>query len=157
MTRLYGRAKGGARVIDRTPHGHWKSVTMLSAIRLSGVVEEATIILDGAMNSLTFEAYTEHCLAPSLEPGDVVVMDNLASHKGQAVRESIEAVGASVIYLPPYSPDLNPIEQMWSKVKTHLRKAGVRTVLALEYAIAEALETVLPENIRGWFRKCGHL
>lgn len=154
MTRLYGRAEGGQRVLDHTPHGHWKSTTMLSAIRLGGVMREATAVFDGAMNKPTFEAWVEYELVPSLKPGDVVVMDNLSSHKGKAVRQLIESVDARLVYLPPYSPDLNPIEQMWSKAKSYLRKVSARSLLALEYAIGEALDTVTAQDIYGWFQKC---
>lgn len=157
MTRLYGRAQWGDRVYDHAPHGHWKSVTMLSAIRLGGIIEKASIVLDGAINKPTFEAYVEECLAPSLSPGDVVIMDNLSAHKGDSIREYIHNAGAHLVYLPAYSPDLNPIEPMWSKVKTYLRKKATRSLLGLEYAIAEALHTVMPSDITGWFRHCKHL
>ena len=157
MTRLYGRCLKGKRVIDHSPYGHWKTITMLSAIRLSGVIEKASIIIDGAMNRPTFESYTQECLAPSLRPGDIVIMDNLSSHKSQLIRESIEDMGGRLIYLPPYSPDLNPIEQMWSKVKTYIRQQGVRSLVSLQYSIAEALQTVTPENIAGWFKGCNYL
>ena len=108
MIRLYGRAPVGERCVDHTPHGHWKTTTLLSAIRLDGVIRNATVIIDGPMNSETFLAYTEQCLAPALRPGDVVAMDNLSSHKAVGVREAIESVGADLWYLPPYSPDLAP-------------------------------------------------
>ena len=156
MTRLYGRSPVGERCVDHTPHGHWKTLTMLSAIRLSGVVREATVLVEGAMNAPTFLAYTEQLLAPSLLPGDVVVMDNLASHKVAGVAEAIEAAGASVWYLPPYSPDFNPIEKLWSKVKAWLRRAMARGVEALTNAFADALRAVTPEECRNYFRSCGY-
>jgi transposase len=156
MTRLYGRSPVGERCVDHTPHGHWKTLTMLSAIRLSGVVREATVLVDGAMNAPTFLAYTRQFLTPSLLPGDVVVMDNLASHKAAGVAEAIEAVGASVWYLPPYSPDLNPIEKLWSKVKAWLRRAMVRGVDALSAAVADALRAVTPEECLNYFHSCGY-
>ena len=130
---------------------------MLSAIRLGGVIEQATAVFDGAMNKLTFEMYVEFCLVPSLSSGDVVMMDNLSSYKGVLVRELIESIGAHLVYLPPYSPDLNPIEHIWSKVKSYLRKVGVRSLLALQYAIGEALCTITAKDIAGWFKHCGRL
>ena len=121
MTRLYGRAPTGERCVDHTPHGHWKTMTMLSAIRLDGVMQEATMVYDGPMNRDTFVAYTEHRLVPTLRPGDIVVMDNLSSHKAAKVRELIEAAGADLWYLPPYSPDLAP---HWT---LRLRNSGARS------------------------------
>lgn len=156
MTRLYGRSAVGERCVDHTPQGHWKTLTMLSAIRLSGVVREATVLVDGAMNAPTFLAYTQQFLAPSLLPGDVVVMDNLASHKAQGVVEAIGEAGASVWYLPPYSPDLNPIEKLWSKVKAWLRRAMARGVEALTGAFADALRGVTPQECLNYFRSCGY-
>ena len=122
MTRLYGWSPVGGRCIDRTQDRRWKTMTMLSAIRLDGVMQDATVLLDGPMNSETFLAYTQQCLAPSLRPGDVVIMDNLSSHKVEGVREAIESADATLWYLPPYSPDLNPIEMLWGKVKAWLRR-----------------------------------
>lgn len=131
-------------------------MTMLSAIRLGGVMRRATVVIDGPMNSQTFLAYTQQFLAPSLRHGDVVVMDNLSSHKANAVRESIEAVGADLWYLPPYSPDLNPIEKMWSKVKTWLRRVSAVTLDALNAAIADALRAVKPNECGNYFTACGY-
>lgn len=156
MTRLYGRSPVGTRCVDRTPHGHWKTTTMLSAIRLTGVIRDATIILDGPMNSDTFRAYTEQYLAPTLKPGDVVVMDNLSSHKAGGVRETIEAVDADLWYLPPYSPDYNPIEKLWSKVKAYLRRVSARTFDAIGHALAEVLRTVKAGECMNYFRSCGY-
>jgi len=131
-------------------------MTMLSAIRLDGVIQDATIVLDGPMNSATFLAYTRQCLAPSLRPGDIVVMDNLSSHKAAGVCQAIEEVGADLWYLPPYSPDLNPIEKLWSKVKAWLRRVGAKTFDALTAAIGDALQAVLPDECRNYFKSCGY-
>jgi transposase len=156
MTRLYGRSPVGERCVDHTPHGHWKTMTMLSAIRDKGVIEDATIVVDGAMNGATFLAYVQQCLAPALRPGDVVVMDNLASHKIKGVREAIEAVGCDLWYLPAYSPDLNPIEKLWSKVKAWLRRVSATTFDALSAAIADALRAVKPDECGNYFNACGY-
>jgi len=156
MTRLYGRAPGGARCIDHTPHGHWKTMTMLSAIRADGVMQAATVVIDGAMNGETFLTYVEQFLTPALRPGDVVVMDNLASHKIKGVREAIESVGCDLWYLPPYSPDFNPIEKLWSKVKTWLRRVSATTFDALSDAVADALNAVDSQECANYFRSCGY-
>jgi transposase len=156
MTRLYGRASVGARCVDRTPHGHWQTMTMLSAIRLDGVMSDATVVVDGSMNAATFLAYTQQFLAPSLRPGDVVVMDNLAAHKSAAVRQAIEAAGAELWYLPAYSPDLNPIEKLWSKVKAWLRRACAKTFDSVAQAIADALRAVSADECANYFRSCGY-
>jgi putative transposase len=156
MTRLYGRAPVGERCVDHTPHGHWKTMTMLSAIRLDGVVRGATMVYDGPMNRDTFVDYVEHCLVPSLQPGDVVVMDNLSSHKATRVCELIEDAGADLWYLPPYSPDLNPIEKLWSKVKSWLRRVMAGTFDSLLDAIADALRDVDPNECLNYFRSCGY-
>ena len=156
LTRLYGRSRVGTRCADHTSYGHWKTTTPLSAIRLGGVIEEATVIVNGPMNGEVFTAYTEYCLAPSLRPGDVVVMDNLSSHKSAAAIEAIEAVDAQVWFLPPYSPDLNPIEKLWSKVKAWLRKTRPPDFDAIGQALAQTLRTVTPEECRNDFRSCGY-
>ena len=156
MTRLYGRAPIGERCVDHTPHGHWKTMTMLSAIRLDGVMQDATVVIDGAMNSATFLAYVQQFLVPALRPGDVVIMDNLSSHKAVGVRQAIESVGADLWYLPPYSPDLNPIEKLWSKVKAWLRRVGVGTFDALSNVIADALRSVDPDECLNYFSSCGY-
>lgn len=156
MTRLYGWSPIGLRCVDRTPYGHWKTMTMLSAIRLDGVIPEATVLLDGPMNSATFLAYTQQCLAPTLRPGDIVIMDNLASHKAVGVRQAIEEVGADLWYLPPYSPDLNPIEKLWSKVKAWLRRVSARTFDTLTQAIGDALRAVQTNECRNYFKSCGY-
>jgi len=156
MTRLYGRALGGARCHDTTAHGHWKTLTMLSAIRLSGVVRNATQVFDAAMNAYTFRGYVQRCLSPSLQPGDVVIMDNLSSHKAMGVAEAIASVGATLWYLPPYSPDLNPIEKLWSKVKTSLRDLRATTTDRLIDAIAQVLRTVSASECQNYFASCGY-
>jgi len=155
MIRLYGRAPSGVRVIEHRPHGHWHTTTMLCAIRLRGV--EAPMVIEGPMDSLVFRGWVEQCLTPTLDLGDVVVMDNLAPHKAKGVCESIESVGASVLYLPPYSPDFNPIESMWSKVKQHLRSAAARSAASLLTAIGTALRSVTLNDCRGFFRGCGYV
>lgn len=156
MTRLYGRAPVGQRCVDDTPHGHWKTMTMLSAIRADGVIEDATVVMDGAIDGATFLSYVEHCLAPSLNKGDIVVMDNLPAHKVKGVREAIEAVDAELWYLPPYSPDLNPIEKLWSKVKAWLRRVAATTFDTVSAAIAEALRAVAPEECVNYLASCGY-
>lgn len=156
MTRLYGRAPVGERCVDHTPHGHWKTTTLLSAIRLDGVIRNATVIIDGPMNSETFLAYTEQCLVPALKPDDVVVMDNLSSHKAVGVREAIESVGADLWYLPPYSPDFNPIEKLWSKVKAYLRRIAARGFDTIGHALADVLRTVSPTECGNYFNSCGY-
>jgi len=156
MIRLYGRSPIGERCHDHTPHGHWQTTTLLSAIRLEGVIESATVIYNGAMNRCTFEGYAQQYLAPSLRPGDVVVMDNLSSHKSPAVVEAIESADATVWYLPPYSPDLNPIEKLWSKVKAWLRRVGARTFDAIGQALVGVLRTVSPTECANYFNSCGY-
>jgi transposase len=156
MTRLYGRSSVGERCVDHTPHGHWKTMTMLSAIRLDGVIQEATMVYDGPMNRDTFVAYVEHSLVPALRPGDIVVMDNLSSHKAARVRELIEQAGADLWYLPPYSPDYNPIEKLWSKVKAWLRRVMASSFDSLLDAIADALRAVVPSECANYFRSCGY-
>lgn len=154
MTRLYGRAFAGNRCVDSAPHGHWKTTTMLSSVRLDGSTE--CVVFEGAVNSVIFRAYAEEMLAPQLSAGDVVVMDNLSSHKDQKAIRSIEKRGAMVLFLPPYSPDLNPIEKMWSKVKSILRSMKARTPKALLDAIATALKSVTSRDVKGWFKTCGY-
>jgi transposase len=156
LTRLYGRAMGGARCVDRTPHGHWKTTTLVSALRLDSVIEAATVLIDGPMNTPTFVAYVEQYLAPALRPGDVVVMDNLASHKSGAARALIESAYATLWLLPPYSPDLNPIEKLWSKVKAWLRRAEARTLDAIGAALVDVLRTVSPDECANYLRSGGY-
>lgn len=131
-------------------------MTMLSAIRADGVVQGATVVVDGAMNSVTFLGYVQQFLIPSLRPGDVVVMDNLPAHKGAAVREAIEGAGYDLWYLPPYSPDLNPIEKLWSKVKAWLRRVSAATFDRLGDAVADALRAVDSHECSNYFASCGY-
>ncbi len=155
MTRLYGRAKEGQRAVDDAPSGHWCTTTMISSVRFDG--STACMVVDGATTKDVFKAYVESILLPTLRPGDVVVLDNLSSHKNQAVRELIESAGAELWFLPPYSPDLNPIEKMWSKVKAILRKLKARTEQALIIAIAQALDQITASDAKGWFKSCGYM
>lgn len=154
MTRRYGRALGGARVQEGTPAGHWKTLTVVGAVSRAGWV--ATMTIEAATDGEVFRAYLEHVLCPQLKAGQIVVMDNLSAHKVSGVRELIEASGAELRYLPPYSPDFNPIEKCWSKVKQALRAAKARTLVALEQAMADALATVTAENAKNCFRHCGY-
>jgi transposase len=155
MTRLYGWGEVGRRVVDPVPHGHWKTCTMLAAVRLSGPL--AAVTIDAAVNAEAFVLWTRQVLVPCLTPGDVVILDNLPAHKAPDVAQAIEAAGASVRYLPPYSPDYNPIENLWSKVKTHLRAAAARTFDALGQAIDQALASITLTDCRGFFRNSGYL
>jgi transposase len=155
MTRLYGRGFDGGRVYDCVPHGHWSATTMIAAVASEGT--RAPFVFEGAMNAEMFVAYVKHVLVPELRSGDIVVMDNLKSHKNTHARELIEEAGAHVWFLPPYSPDFNPIEKMWSKIKAFLRKACARTQETLYQAIADALATITQSDIRGWFKSCGYI
>jgi transposase len=150
MTRLYARCAGGQRIHESTPDGRWKILTILGAISTRGMI--ATMTIEAATDREIFLAYLDHVLCPQLRPGDVVVMDNLSSHKVAGVRERIEAVGAHVLYLPAYSPDLNPIEKAWSKLKQLLRSVKARTKGALDNAITELLPQISPDNAQAWFR-----
>ena len=152
MTRLYARSHRGRRIYESTPGGRWKIMTILGAMSLRGMV--ASMMIEEATDGDIFLAYVEHILCPALRTGDVVVMDNLSSHKVKGVRQLIEKSGAEVLYLPPYSPDLNPIEKAWSKLKQVLRSAKARTKDALETAIAEAIRLITPDNAKGWFKHC---
>lgn len=154
MCRLRGRSPIGQRLIAKTPHGHWKTTTIISAVGLRGPFAPAAF--DGPTDREVFRAYVQQVLALQLRPGDIVIMDNLQSHKVAGVREAIEAVGASLLYLPPYSPDFNPIENMWSKLKTNLRSAGARTFDTLCDAIAIGLATVTQSDCKGFFQNCGY-
>ena len=156
MTRGYGWCRGGDRVADAVPHGHWQTTTMLAAIRVDGVIGEACLALEGAMTGAVFRQYVEQMLAPVLRPDDVVVMDNLASHKVQGVVAAIESAGACVWYLPPYSPDLNPIKRMWSKVKGLLKHAKARAQASLQTAIGETLRAVESTELRNYYAAAGY-
>jgi transposase len=154
MDRTHGRAPSGVRVDGPVPHGHWKMVTLTAAVRLDGV--GACLAFDGATDSAAFEAYVGQCLAPTLRPDDIVVMDNLSCHKTAEVARLIAATGARVRHLPAYSPDLNPIERLFSKIKAYLRSAKARTVDGLIGAMGEALRAVRPGDILGWFAHSGY-
>jgi transposase len=155
LVRTYGRSDRGARCPGAAPQGHWKVVTAVAAVRLTdGLVAPFTI--DCPVDGDVFAAYVERVLVPALRPGDVVVMDNLSSHKDPRVGRLVEAAGAAVLYLPPYSPDFNPIEMIWSKVKRLLRSFAARTVDALHDAVGRAFAAVTPGDVLGCFRHCGY-
>jgi len=154
MARRYGRAPVGERLICAVPHGHWKTTTFIAALRADGLT--APLVIDGAVNGDLFVAYVRQVLVPSLRPGDVVVMDNLSSHKRAAVRELIEAAGAELRYLPAYSPDLNPIEQAFAKLKALLRTAGKRTIDELWDYLGGVLDAFAPPECRNYFRHSGY-
>jgi transposase len=154
MTRLYARCPGGPRIHETTPGSHWKILTILGAMSTRGMI--ATMTIEEATDTDIFLAYLDHVLCPQLRPGDVVVMDNLSSHKVKGVRERIEAAGAELLYLPPYSPDLNPIEKAWSKLKLLLRSAKARTKEVLDQAITDLLPQITSDNAQAWFRFSGY-
>lgn len=154
LVRQYGRCLRGRRLVAYAPHGHWKTTTFVVALREAGLT--APIVLDGAMNGRAFLAYVRQVLVPTLRPGDLVVLDNLSSHKAAGVREAIEQAGARLMYLPPYSPDLNPIELAFSKLKWLLRSAAERTVDALWSRLVQLLDTFPPQQCRNYFRHCGY-
>ena len=154
MTRPRGRAPRGQRLISYTPHGHWKTTTFLAALRLSGVT--APLVIDGAVNGTLFVNYIRQHLAPTLQPGDILVMDNLNSHKVAGVRDAVQKVGARVLYLPPYSPDLNPIELLFSKFKWLARSAAATTVDALWHTCGQLLDRFTPAELGNYFRHCGY-
>ncbi|WP_166300311.1 IS630 family transposase [Bradyrhizobium sp. 2S1] len=154
MARLYGRSPRGERCRAAIPHGHWKTTTFTAGLRSDGLI--APIVLDGPMDGDAFLAYVEQLLAPSLRPGDTVIMDNLPAHKVHGVREAIRAVGASLLYLPPYSPDFNPIEMAFSKLKALLRAAAARTMPDLWQAIANALKRFSPEECQNYLVAAGY-
>lgn len=150
MTRLYGRCLGGERIRETTPGGHWKMQTILGAMSLRGMI--ATMTIEEATDADIFLAYLDHVLCPKLKPGDVVVMDNLSVHKVDGVRQRMEQCGAELLYLPPYSPDLNPIEKAWAKLKQILRSVKARIAEALDLAITDALPLITADNAQAWFR-----
>ena len=154
MTRRYGRAPRGERVAEGTPAGHWRTLTLLSAMSLEGVIAAMTV--ESPTDGDVFLTYVEQVLCPRLRPGQVVVMDNLPAHKVDGVRSLIETVGAELLYLPPYSPDFNPIEQAWSKIKQQLRSAKARTLETLHAAITQALAQITIQNATAWFVHCGY-
>jgi len=154
MTRLYGRAQRGVRVRDSVPSGRWETTTMIATVGCNG--PQAPWVFKGALDGDMFRAYVEHVLVRTLEPGDILVMDNLSTHKNKMAREMILANGAHIWDLPPYSPDFNPIEKMWSKVKAYLRKRKARNSDELLEAIGDALAKVTHKDIQGWFASCGY-
>jgi transposase len=154
MARPYGRAPRGQRLRVGVPHGHWKTTTFVAGLRRTGVV--APLVLDGPINRDAFEIYVGKILVPELRPDDVVVMDNLSSHKGPRIREMIEAAGARLLYLPPYSPDFNPIENAFAKLKALLRKAAERTVEGLWSAVGRLLDAFTPQECANYFAAAGY-
>ena len=154
MTRLYGRGHKGERVLGSVPHNHGPNVTIVGSIGLDGI--GAAMSFEGAVNGDIFRVFIDQVLAPTLRYGDVVVMDNLPSHKVKGIEEAIKNRGASLVYLPPYSPDFSPIEECWSKVKALLRKVKARTLEALDDAIVDAFEQVTAADAAGWFTHCGY-
>jgi transposase len=154
MVRLRGRCPRGQRLIAHVPHGHWKTITFVAGLRRRAVV--APLVLDGPMNATIFVTYLKECLAPKLKRGDVVIMDNLPVHRVAAVREVIEEAGAKLRYLPKYSPDLNPIEQAFSKLKAHLRKAAERTIPRLSRRIATLVAAFSRQECTNYFRHAGY-
>jgi transposase len=154
MTRLRGRAPRGQRVHDSAPAGHWFTTTMISSIRLGG--QTACMTLEGSTTADAFNAYIQSVLVPTLQAGDVVVLDNLSAHKSPETLRIVEAAGATLRFLPPYSPDLNPVEKMWSKLKENLRAAKARTTEELHGQIASALASITPSDAAGWFASCGY-
>ena len=155
MTRLRGRAPRGERCHASAPCGHWKTTTMISSIRLDGTT--ACMTIEGATDTEVFHAYVARVLCPTLRPGDLVIMDNLAPHKSEPTLQLIAAAGAEAIFLPAYSPDFNPIEKMWSKIKAHLRSTEARTPDDLTAAIGAALAQVTPKDALGWLVPCSYI
>ncbi len=154
MTRTHGRCARGQRLVAKVPHGHWKTMTFVAALRCDQIT--APVVLDQPINGEWFRAYVEQALVPTLKPGDVVVMDNLGSHKGAAVRAAIEAAGAELRFLPPYSPDFNPIENAFAKLKALLRQAAERTLDGLWAAIGRLLDAFTPEECANYFAAAGY-
>lgn len=154
MTRLRGRAQRGARVHASAPSGHWHTTTMISSIRVDGTT--ACMAIEGATDTEVFRSYVREVLVPTLRPGDIVVMDNLAPHKNDITVGLIQDAGAQVLFLPAYSPDLNPIEKMWSKLKASLRRQEARTLPDLIQAISTALGEITPQDAINWFASCGY-
>ena len=154
MTRLYGRAPRGERLVAAVPHGHWRTTTFIAGLRQSGII--APLVLDGPMTGAAFRAYVEQALVPALQPGDVVVMDNLAAHKVTGIEEAIALAGASLLYLPPYSPDLNPIEQLIAQLKALLRKAAARTKEVLWATAGQLLDLIQSSECRNYLANSGY-
>ena len=154
MTRRYGRALRGERVQEATPAGHWSTLTLLGALTSQGLLASMTV--ESPTDGDVFLAYLDAVLCPCLQPGQIVIADNLSAHKVNGMRERIEAAGATLLYLPPYSPDFNPIEPAWSKTKAILRRLGARTWRRLVNAVGDALHAITPADSAGWFRHCGY-
>lgn len=154
MTRTHGRCAKGQRLVAKVPHGHWRTLTFLAALRFDRI--EAPCVLDGPINGRSFLAYVEQFLIPTLKRGDIVVMDNLGSHKRQAIRAALTAVGAKLFFLPPYSPDLNPIEQVFAKLKTLLRKAAERTITATWQRVGALLSNFSPQECANYLANSGY-
>lgn len=154
MTRRYGRAVRGCRVHDAVPRNHGRNITVLGALSCYGL--DAVMTVEGAADAAVFRAYVRQVLVPTLKPGDIVVMDNLSVHKVAGIKQAIQAAGASLIYLPPYSPDLSPIEPCWSKIKEKLRGVKARTREALDAALAKIIGRISNSDARGWFAHCGY-
>lgn len=154
LTRAYGRAPRGVRVVDTVPASHWRVWTVLGALTMGGVLAAMTI--EAATDGAVFRAYVDEVLVPRLQPGQVVVLDNLAAHKARWVREAIEGAGCTLRYLPPYSPDLNPIEMIWAKLKSYLRGVKARARGVLEEALAAGLHRITPQDARNCFSHCGY-
>lgn len=155
MVRLSGRCLRGTRLIGHVPHGHWKTITFVAGLRNDGMV--APLVVDGPMNGQAFVSYIQQCLAPTLHRRDIVIMDNLAAHKVSGVREAIEATGARLLYLPQYSPDFNPIEQAFSKIKAHLRKAAERTIPRLYRKIGVIVRSLKAHECTNYFEHAGYV
>ena len=155
MTRRYGRAPRGQRLVAAVPHRHWKTSTFVAGLRRTGLT--APLVVDRAINGDIFRAYVEQVLAPALKRGDIVILDNLSSHKVAGVRQAIEATGATLVYLPPYSPDLNPIEHAFAKLKALLRKLAARTVTSLWAALGDLLDRFTPQECANYFASAGYV
>ena len=154
MTRRHGRAQRGQRLVAKAPYGRWRTLTFLAALRVDRI--DAPLVLDGPINGRAFTAYVEQFLVPTLAPGDIVIMDNLGSHKGKAVRRAIRAAGAKLLFLPPYSPDLNPIEQVFSKLKTLMRKAAERTVEDTWRRVGKLLDQFTAQECANYISNAGY-
>jgi transposase len=154
MTRRHGRCIRGTRLVDKVPYGRWRTLTFLAALRCDRL--DAPCVVDGPINGASFLAYVQQVLVPTLTPGDIVIMDNLGSHKRQAIRRAIRAAGAKLFFLPPYSPDLNPIEQVFAKLKALLRKAAERTIEATWKRIGQLLDAFSPSECANYFKNAGY-
>jgi transposase len=154
MARLRGRSPKGKRLVDSAPAGRYATLTLMSAVRLDGVV--APMLLDGPVNAETFAGYVEDCLVPALEPNDILIMDNLPAHKSVRITQAVENAGCTLVYLPPYSPDLSPIENLWSKVKASLQETAARTFDTLVDAVKDALLAISLDDCEGYFEHCGY-